>query len=90
MICIVGGFWREGVNVRQKNALSNFFLGLGLGFVVGVLFAPKSGAETRALVKNKAEEGSEYLKQRGMDIRESASEWVGATLPGESIPPPKH
>jgi gas vesicle protein len=60
----------------DKNSLSSFLLGLGVGVGIGMLLAPKSGAETRDFIKNKANEGSGYLKQRGEDLRQTASEWV--------------
>jgi len=60
----------------DRNGLSSFLLGLGVGVGIGMLFAPKSGQETRDMLKNKADEGTEYLKQRGTEFRQSASEWV--------------
>ncbi len=54
------------------NRLSFFFLGLGIGVGVGVLFAPQSGVETRGLIKNKADEGKDYLKRRGTELKDSA------------------
>jgi len=60
----------------DKNGLSSFLLGLGVGVGIGMLFAPKSGSETREIIKNKAGEGSDYLKQRGTELKQSASEWV--------------
>jgi gas vesicle protein len=60
--------------MEDDNKLSYFFLGMGLGVAVGILFAPKSGAETREFLRSKAEEGADYVKQRGDDLRESASE----------------
>jgi gas vesicle protein len=60
----------------DKNGLSSFLLGLGVGVGIGMLFAPKSGQETRELIKNKAGEGSDYLKQRSTDMKQTASEWV--------------
>lgn len=56
--------------------LSYFFLGLGLGVAVGMLFAPKSGEETREILKQKADEGADFLKRRGEELRETASEYV--------------
>jgi gas vesicle protein len=41
-----------------------------------MLFAPKSGSETRELIKTKAGEGGEYIKQRGADLKDTASGWV--------------
>ena len=60
----------------DKNGLSAFLLGLGVGVGIGMLFAPKSGQETREFIKNKAGEGSDYLKQRTGDVKQSAAEWV--------------
>ena len=60
----------------DKNGLSSFLLGLGVGVGIGMLFAPKSGHETRELIKNKAGEGTDFLKQRAEDVKQSAAEWV--------------
>ncbi len=60
----------------DTKGLSNFLLGLGVGVGLGMLFAPKSGQETREIIKNKAGEGSDYLKQRGTELKQTASEWV--------------
>ena len=60
----------------DKNGLSAFLLGLGVGVGIGMLFAPKSGQETREIIKNKAGEGTDYLKQRSADAKQTASEWV--------------
>jgi gas vesicle protein len=60
----------------DKNGLSSFLLGLGVGVGIGMLFAPKSGQETRELIKNKAGEGTDYLKQRSTEVKQSASEWM--------------
>jgi gas vesicle protein len=60
----------------DKNGFSSFLLGLGVGIGIGLLFAPKSGSETRQIIKDKAGEGTDYLKQRTDDLRQSASEIV--------------
>ena len=60
----------------DKSGFSSFLLGLGVGIGIGMLFAPKSGAETRQLIKDKAGEGSDYIKQRGSDLRGSAEDLV--------------
>ncbi len=60
----------------DKNGLSSFLLGLGVGVGIGLLFAPKSGEETRELIKNKAGEGGEFLKQRGSELKDTAATWV--------------
>src|SRR5438270_5242970 len=60
----------------DKNGLSSFLLGLGVGVGIGMLFAPKSGEETRGFIKDKAGESSDFLKQRGTEFKQSATEWV--------------
>ena len=60
----------------DKNGLSSFLMGLGVGVAVGILFAPKSGEETREMIKNKAGEGTDYLKNRSSEFRQTASDWV--------------
>ena len=54
--------------------MANFFLGLGIGVGIGMLFAPKSGEETRDLLLNKADEGKEYLKKQTSQLRDNASD----------------
>jgi gas vesicle protein len=58
----------------DKDGLANFFLGLGIGVAVGLLFAPKSGEETRDLLLTKADEGKEYLKKQTSGLVDSAGE----------------
>jgi gas vesicle protein len=60
----------------DKNGLSGFLLGLGVGVGIGMLFAPKSGQETREIIKNKAGEGTDFLKQRSAEAKQTATEWV--------------
>lgn len=60
--------------MEDDKKLSFFFLGLGIGVAVGILFAPKSGQETRELIRSKADEGRDYLKRRGNELRESAGD----------------
>ena len=62
--------------MEDNNRLSYFFLGMGIGVAIGVLFAPKSGEETRRLIREKADEGRDYVKQRSDDVKGSASELV--------------
>lgn len=62
--------------MEEDNKLSYFFLGLGLGVAVGVLFAPKSGMETRELIRSKANEGIDEVKRRGTELRETAEEAI--------------
>ena len=47
-----------------------FLAGLGVGALIGVLYAPKSGRETRDDIAQGAREGSEYLRARGRQAAE--------------------
>jgi gas vesicle protein len=60
--------------MAEDNKLSYFFLGIGLGVAVGVLFAPQSGEETRRLLKDKADEGADYVRRRSNELRETATD----------------
>jgi gas vesicle protein len=60
----------------DKNGFSSFLLGLGVGVGIGLLFAPKSGEETRNLIKAKAGEGGDFLKQRSAELKQNAASLV--------------
>ncbi|MBN9663138.1 MAG: YtxH domain-containing protein [Acidobacteria bacterium] len=60
--------------MEDDKKFSYFFLGLGIGVAAGILFAPKSGAETRELLREKADEGKDYVKRRSEDLKESATD----------------
>jgi len=62
--------------IMDRNGLSSFLLGLGVGVAIGMLFAPKSGEETREIIKTKANEGADFVKQRGSEIKDTANTWV--------------
>jgi gas vesicle protein len=53
-----------------------FLAGLGVGAVVGVLYAPRSGDETRDVICSKAQEGGERVRKQARRAREQAGEWV--------------
>lgn len=54
--------------------ISYFLVGLGVGTLLGILFAPKSGEETREYLIDKAEEGREYAQKKARELRERAEE----------------
>jgi gas vesicle protein len=58
------------------NSFLWFLAGLGIGAAVGVLYAPRSGSETREALRARADEGREYMRDRAKQAREQASEWV--------------
>ena len=56
--------------------MGNFFLGLGIGLIGGVMFAPKPGAETRDYLRRTADEGTGYVKDRASELGTAASDMV--------------
>jgi gas vesicle protein len=58
----------------DKDGLASFFLGLGIGVGIGLLFAPKSGEETRDILLGKADEGREFLKKQTSGLGDKASD----------------
>src|SRR5260221_12293091 len=61
-------------NVGSK--ISFFLVGLGIGALIGILFAPKSGEETREYLAQKADEGKEYAQKKARELRERAEDLV--------------
>lgn len=56
--------------------LAFFLAGLGLGAALALLFAPKSGEETREYLAQKAGEGRDYVTAKGRDLRRQAEDLV--------------
>jgi len=61
---------------RNGSGVLWFLAGLGIGAVVGILYAPQSGSETREILMAKAEEGREFVRKRARVAREQAEEWA--------------
>jgi gas vesicle protein len=61
----------------DKNVFGCFLLGVSVGVGIGMLVASQTGEQMRGRVKAKADEGTEYLKQRGAALRDSAADLVG-------------
>lgn len=61
---------------RDGSSIVWFLAGLGLGALAGVLYAPRSGSETREAIRTRAEEGREYVRSRAREARDQASQWA--------------
>jgi gas vesicle protein len=61
----------------DKNVFGCFLLGVSVGVGIGMLVAPQTSEQTRGRVKAKTDEGTEYLKRRGLAVRDSAADLVG-------------
>jgi len=63
-----------------KNIIPNanyFLVGLVIGSVVGILFAPKSGQETREYIAKKTKDANEYTRQKAREVRDRAEDAIG-------------
>lgn len=71
--------------MEEKSGFGYFLLGLGIGVAAGILWAPRSGEETRQYLadragegadylKARAQEGTDYVRQRSDDLKQSASD----------------
>ena len=61
---------------RDSNSFLWFLAGLGVGALVGVLYAPRAGSETREVLRQRAEEGRDYMRNRAREVREQAADWA--------------
>ena len=61
---------------NKINGLAWFVAGLGVGALVGILYAPKAGARRGKTWSNGAREGTEYLRDRTRQAAEQVSELV--------------
>ena len=52
-------------------------MGVGVGAGLALLFAPRSGKDTRKYLARRAEEGKDYVTSVGKEIRKQAGHVVG-------------
>ena len=57
----------------NQQAFGWFLAGLGIGALVGILYAPKSGRETRDDIVATAKDGTEYVRVRAREVADQAS-----------------
>ncbi len=61
---------------NDKGGFGWFLMGLGVGTALGVLYAPKSGSETRDELTTTAREKSEFVRQRSRQAADQVSDMV--------------
>ncbi len=67
----------------MNNGAYYFCVGMGFGFGMAMLMAPKSGEATRALIRDTATDGAEYIKHSSVEFRDKALDL--ARKPAEAI-----
>ncbi len=61
---------------EDSNSFVWFLAGLGIGAIAGVLYAPQSGRETRDAIRDKADEGREFVANRARQAKEQAGQFA--------------
>jgi gas vesicle protein len=59
--------------------VSELIVGIGIGLLAGLLWAPRSGEDTRKEVRRRTSEGLDYLNQQAEKLREGADKMVAMT-----------
>jgi gas vesicle protein len=73
--------------MKDQDKVACLVAGLGTGVALGVLFAPRSGKESRRVIREKAQEGrdqmnrtvdkgQDYVKRKGTELLDQANELV--------------
>ena len=52
----------------------SFVIGMGAGVAAAMLFAPRSGEETRQILSDKVEQGRRMAQDRASDLRDMAND----------------
>ncbi|HTR25196.1 MAG TPA: YtxH domain-containing protein [Terriglobales bacterium] len=61
---------------RDSSSFLWFLAGLGVGAVVGVLYAPKAGDDMRETIRSRAQESADRARTQARRAREQASDWM--------------
>ncbi len=60
----------------DSGKITYFLAGIGLGTLIGVLFAPRAGEETREYLSDKAGEGRDFVMRKGREVRTQAEDII--------------
>jgi len=64
---------------EKINSNATYFLvGLAIGSLISIFFAPKSGEGTRAYLSKKVEDGSKHARKKAREFRGRAEDLVGS------------
>jgi gas vesicle protein len=62
--------------MQVNNGYGYFLLGVSVGAAVGLLFAPKSGADSRNYLQSKAGEATQKLKDQTAQVMDQAADTI--------------
>jgi gas vesicle protein len=57
-----------------KPSISYLLLGIGIGCLIGILYAPQSGEESREFLSSKATAGQDYAQEKVRELRKGAKD----------------
>lgn len=60
----------------MNDRIGGFCVGLSIGIGLGILLAPKSGRQTRSLIRDQAAHGADYVARTSAEIFGKASDLV--------------
>ncbi|HEX2931482.1 MAG TPA: YtxH domain-containing protein [Candidatus Binatia bacterium] len=64
---------------NNDGSVSLFVIGVGLGLLAGLLWAPRPGAEMRRRIRRGADEGLDYLTAEADKLSANADQWVASS-----------
>jgi gas vesicle protein len=63
---------------KQDTSVLTFVIGLGVGAIAALLFAPKAGKELRNDLAEGINEGVDQLRSKGSELRQRAAKYADA------------
>ncbi len=70
------GDYRPSEKSTVGVAITFLFIGLGIGALSALLFAPRSGQQTRRLLRRTYEDAVDDLETQANELRERGAEWA--------------
>ena len=71
------GEYRQSERSPVGLGITLLLVGLGAGALTALLLAPRTGKQTRKLLRRKYEDTMDTLNEHADDLRERSSEWIG-------------
>ncbi len=65
--------------MTNDNGTKLFCMGLGIGVAAAFLFTPKSGQDSRQYLRNKADEGADFLKKQAQQVANTTADVLDRT-----------
>lgn len=63
-------------NPRFRDSFTYFLIGSGIGAVIALLFAPKSGSELRGEIADVSRKGYDATREKAIELKEQSAEVI--------------